>query len=157
MTALKTSREQWDLDFLALAEFWAKRRSKDPSTKCGAVIVRPDNTIASLGYNGFPKGLADKPEIWANREEKYKRVVHCEMNAILRAREPLAGYTLYVWPFLTCERCAVHVITAGIERVVYPFPTAEQLTRWGDSFKLAKDMYQEAGVALTGYPGGNDG
>ena len=50
--------EKWDRRFLALAEHVADW-SKDPSTKTGAVIVRPDRTIASMGYNGFPRGMAD--------------------------------------------------------------------------------------------------
>lgn len=141
-------RESWDVWFMGLAKYIATR-SKDPSTKCGAVIVRPDRTIAATGYNGFPRGISDAPELLANREEKYKRVIHCEMNAILTAREPLHGYTLYVWPFLTCERCAVHVIQAGIERVVAPQASPEHLQRWADSFRLARDLFQEADVEVV--------
>lgn len=145
------SRLNWDEWFLGLAEYTASR-SKDPSTKCGAVIVRPDRTIAALGYNGFPRGISDAEELLANREEKYKRVIHCEMNAILTAREPLPGYTLYVWPFLTCERCAVHVIQAGIKRVVAPEATTEQLARWADSFSLSLALFDEANVEVTILP-----
>lgn len=133
---------QWDLRFLALAEHIASW-SKDPSTKCGAVIVRPDKTIASVGYNGFPRGVPDKPEFLNNREEKYKRVVHAEMNAILNAREPLQGYTLYTWPFGTCERCAVHVIQAGISSVITIGTDNE---RWEESINNAWQLYHEAGV-----------
>ncbi|GHU49660.1 hypothetical protein FACS189459_1810 [Bacilli bacterium] len=32
------------------------QKSEDPSTIVGAVIVRPDNTIASTGYNGVMRG-----------------------------------------------------------------------------------------------------
>lgn len=147
-TELNLSRPSWDQWFLGLAEE-VSLRSRDPSTKCGAVIVRPDMTMAAFGYNGFPRGIEDKPELYENREEKYKRVIHCEMNAILSAREPLHGYTLYVWPFLTCEYCAKHVIQAGIKRVVAPPATDDQLTRWGESFKLALSFYEEAGVDVS--------
>lgn len=132
---------------MSLAQFYAQR-SRDPSTKCGAVIVRPDRTVAALGYNGFPRKIQDRLFLLENREEKYKRVVHCEMNAILAAREPLDGYTLYVWPFLTCERCAVHVIQSGISRVVAPPATKDQEGRWGSSFELAMSLYNEAGVEV---------
>ena len=144
-------REPWDDWLLGLAQY-TSTRSKDPSTQCGAVIVRPDNTIASLGYNGFPRGIADAPPLLANREEKYKRVIHCEMNALLTAREPLQGYTLYVWPFLTCERCAVHVIQAGIRRVVAPEATPAQLERWKDNFNLALELFGESGISVTILP-----
>lgn len=139
---------QWDLRFLELAKHVAGW-SKDPSTKCGAVIVRPDKTIASLGYNGFPRGILDKPEWLDNREEKYKRVVHAEMNAILNAFESLKGYTLYTWPFGTCERCAVHVIQTGIKRVVFPTATQELVKRWGDGLKIALNLYSDAGVSYS--------
>jgi len=124
------------------------RMSKDPSTQAGAAILRPDKTIAAKGYNGFPRRIEDKPELYFDRPKKYQRVVHCEMNAILTAREPLAGYVLFTWPFLTCERCAVHVIQAGIAAVVAPLQDAELNERWGDSFRVALDLYSEAGVEV---------
>jgi dCMP deaminase len=140
-----SERQGWDEFYVGLAQYMSTR-SKDPSTKCGAVIVRPDLTVAATGYNGFPRHIADRPELLADRTEKYKRVVHCEMNAILTAREPLEGYWLYVWPFVTCERCAVHVIQAGIRRVVAPQSTEP---RWAESFALAQELYNEAGVQVT--------
>lgn len=145
------ARPSWDEWFLGLAQY-VSTRSKDPSTKCGAAIVRPDKTIACVGYNGFPRNIADDPRLLADREEKYKRVVHCEMNAILTAREPLTGYTLYVWPFLTCERCAVHVIQAGIQRVVAPEASNEHLTRWAENFVLARTLFEEAGIGVLELP-----
>lgn len=142
-------RGDWGQWFLGLAEYVASR-SKDPSTKCGAVIVRPDKTVAALGYNGFPRGVKDEKRLLNNREEKYRRVVHAEMNAILTAKEPLHGYTLYTWPFLTCERCAVHVIQAGITKVIAPKATTkEQLERWGEAFMVTRDLYDEAGVTVV--------
>lgn len=140
-------RQTWDEYFLGIAEAVSKR-SKDPSTKCGAVIVRPDRTIAATGYNGFPRDIEDKPELLADREEKLKRVIHAEMNAILTAREPIKGYTLYTYPFLTCERCAVHVIQAGIVRVVAMPPNLEQIERWSHSLSLARKLYIEANVEV---------
>ena len=141
----KITMDKWDTRFLELAKHVAQW-SKDPSTKCGAVIVRSDKTIASMGYNGFPRGIEDSTDLLSNREEKYKRVIHAEMNAILTAREPLLDYTLYTWPFMTCERCAVHVIQAGIKRVVSLVPTGEQSERWGESFHTAQRLYDEAGI-----------
>jgi dCMP deaminase len=151
-------RQSWDEWFLGLAEYVSKR-SKDPSTQCGAVIARPDNTIASLGYNGFPRSIDDAQHLLRDRDEKYKRVIHAEMNAILNAREPLSGCTLYTWPFLTCERCAVHVLQAGIVRVVARPPSMDALERWHHSFKLARDLYREAGIVVVeekGYTNGHD-
>jgi len=52
------SLERWDRWFLDMAEF-VSGKSKDPSTKCGAVITRPDHTVVSMGYNGFPRGVEE--------------------------------------------------------------------------------------------------
>ena len=76
------SETSWDLSYLRLAKFWALERSKDPSTQCGAVLVRPDNSVAALAYNGFPIGVGDNPRHYEDREIKYSRVIHAEMNAL---------------------------------------------------------------------------
>lgn len=141
---------RWDRRFLTLADLVASW-SKDPSTKTGAVIVRPDRTIASVGYNGFPRGMRDDLALLKDREVKYSRTVHCEMNAILSARERLDGYSLYVMPFMTCDRCAVHVIQAGIRRVITVTATNDQLSRWGSSFERTRSYYEEAGVDVLEY------
>jgi dCMP deaminase len=143
-------RQTWDEWFVGLASYIATR-SKDPSTKVGAVIARRDNTIAACGYNGFPRYVEDHPGLLGNRDEKLKRVIHAEMNAILTAKEPLHGCTLYSTLF-TCERCAVHVIQSGITRVVAPAKAPEHLAaseRWKEAHALAEQLYSEANVEVT--------
>ena len=61
--------EDWDHFFLSMA-FLCARKSKDPSTKTGCVLVR-DRRILSTGYNGFPCGCLDAPELYDEREYKY--------------------------------------------------------------------------------------
>lgn len=51
----------WDDWFLGMAEYVASA-SKDPSTRTGCVIVRPDRTVGSVGYNGLPRGVHDQAE-----------------------------------------------------------------------------------------------
>ena len=70
----------WEMRFLELASTVAGW-SKDPSTKCGAVIC-DEKFIVSLGFNGFPAGCRDDKEIYLNRDRKYARVIHAEKNAI---------------------------------------------------------------------------
>lgn len=144
-------RNKWDWRFLDAAELisgW----SKDPSTKCGAVIVRPDNTIVSTGYNGFPKGCSDADEIYADRDLKLARVIHAEVNAILHAPEPVAGYTLYSWPPSigpSCDRCTAHIIQVGIARVVHVWKDDNEFaSRWSESIRRGLEMYEEAGVVV---------
>lgn len=142
-------RDKWDLRFLDMAKLVASW-SKDPSTKCGAVIVRPDRTIVSMGYNGFPKAHPDDGELIQNRDEKYGRVVHAEMNALLHAYQPVMGCSLYVTG-PTCDRCAAHIIQAGISRVVWPRQENDFTERWGVAFKRAVDQYLRSNVDVLEY------
>lgn len=137
----------WNHRFIEMAELVASW-SKDPSTKCGAVIVRPDKTVCSVGFNGFPMGCDDDPETYADRERKYARIIHAEANALLMAREPLHGYTMYNHP-ASCDRCAALIIQAGISRVVHRRPSAEFWGRWGEPIQRAMQMYEEAGVQVV--------
>lgn len=129
------------------------RRSRDPSTQVGAVILRPDKTVASVGFNGFPRGVSDDPAIYADRPRKYARTVHAELNAILNCRDlGMEGYTLYVSPLHPCCQCAAAIIQAGIKEVVYRTPEldGEAEARWEDSFREARQLFGEAGVPVVG-------
>ena len=140
------NRERMDAYGLAEARLSATM-SKDPSTQVGAAVLRPDGTLASKGWNGFPRGVADTPDRLNDRAVKYEIVVHAELNALLTAREPLAGCTIYT-TLHPCSRCAACIIQAGIRRVV---TVASDNPRFADSFKLAADLFAEAGVALDIY------
>lgn len=139
--------EKWDRRFLELSKHIAGW-SKDPSTKTGAVIVDKDRRIVSTGYNGFPKGMVDSPGRYADREFKYAHIVHCERNAILFARRPLDGCTLYTWPFASCTVCAAMVIQAGITRCVAPEIPEYLKERWAKDLAQTAAIFEEAGVAL---------
>lgn len=136
---------KWDHRFLDLALRIATW-SKDPSTKVGAVIVRPNRTLASIGFNGFPREVDDTPERLEDRATKLQFTLHAEMNAILSAAEPLVGYTLYVAPLIPCGNCAAAIVQAGIKRVVAFMPHIPE--RWEDSFAAGKAMFSEAKVEL---------
>lgn len=124
------------------------KRSKDPSTKVGAIIVRKDKTIASMGYNGFPKSMPDLDELYGERQEKYSRIIHAEMNALIHANESVSGYTLYTYPMIPCERCFVHMAQAGICRIVAPNVYGETLERWKDSFDKVRKYAIECNVVI---------
>lgn len=124
--------------------------SKDPSTQVGAVIVRPDRTIASVGYNGFPRGVSDDPDVLENRPAKYLRMVHAEANAILSAREPLHGCTLYVTPLHPCANCAGLIIQAGIVSVRYEVRLGDRADAWNDHYHATTEMFLEAHVEAHG-------
>lgn len=146
-----SAANKWDRRFLEMAEL-VSTWSKDPSTKVGAVIVRPDRTVASVGFNGFPRGCSDAAEFYADRDLKLSRVIHGEMNAILHAREPLHGYTLYSWPpgyGPSCDRCSAHIIQAGIKRVVHRMVGGDFASRWKEVSERGLQMYEEAGVEVV--------
>ena len=144
------SNEKWDLRFLNMAKH-ISQWSKDPSTKCGAVIVAPNRSIVSLGYNGFPRGMLDDLSLYVDRQVKYDRVVHCEMNAILSATQPVTGCTLYTWPLLSCPRCAVHTIQAGIVRCVSVTVPHDKVRRWNPEIQKSLEYFREAGVEVQIY------
>lgn len=137
--------DRWDFRFLSLSQHIAGW-SKDPSTKVGAVIVRPDRTIASLGFNGFARGVADLPERLSDRSSKLLLTVHAEENAILSAHERLQGFALYSSHF-PCDRCASRIVQAGIGRVV-AMTTKDYLERWAESVANSRVIFAEAGVMV---------
>ena len=143
------NHDKWDKRFLEMAEL-VSTWSRDPSTQCGAVIVRGKH-IVSVGFNGFPAGCADDEGLYENRELKYARILHAEMNAILSAKQDLTGCTIYVHPMLPCSRCAASIIQAGISTVVAIDPTDDMKARWAESLKLSTDMFHEAGVEWKSY------
>ena len=141
--------EKWDKRFLTLAEHIASW-SKDPSTKCGAVIVS-GKKIISVGYNGFPAGCKDDNALYQNRDRKYLRVIHAEQNAIYTAREnlELLECTIYIHPLPPCAQCAAAIIQVGIKRVVAPKIIDKELQkRWNNSIIETNAMFNEAGVLL---------
>jgi dCMP deaminase len=140
---------RWDLSFLVDAKFEATR-SKDPSTQVGAVIVRPDLTTASKGYNGLPRGVNDSKDRLTDRNLKYPMTVHAELNAITTSKEALDGYTIYT-SLPPCASCAGAIIQSGIRRVVTIKPSQDKIDRWGTSFTLMELMFQEARVELNFY------
>ena len=126
---------------MSLAELVATW-SKDPSTQVGAVITDSKNRVISLGFNGYPRGVEDRNE---SREEKLRKMIHAEENAIFFAQRDLAGATLYV-THPPCARCAAKIVQAGIELVVSQDPGDGFVHRWYEDMVAAQEMFHEAGV-----------
>lgn len=133
---------KWDDRFLSLAKT-VSTWSKDPSTGVGAVIVDAQHRVVSLGFNGFPRGIKDDERL-SNRTQKYEITIHAELNAILFAKHPLDGCTMYVYPLPPCGRCAAMVAQSGISRIV-SLDVKEE--RWKESCGLGQNILKEAGVA----------
>ena len=109
----KSQRLSWQEYALQLASVAAKR-SEDPYLKVGACVLRHDNSVAAVGYNGAPPNI----EIdWTNRDERRKRVVHAEINA-LRYVKPYECYLL-ACTHLPCNDCLRSIASYGITDVVF--------------------------------------
>jgi dCMP deaminase len=147
---LAEAPDKWDVRWLGLAKY-ISTFSKDPSTQVGAVLVK-DRRVISLGFNGFPQGMSDDPALYANREEKYSRVVHGEVNALIFAGRQVDGATLYTWPFAPCDRCAVQMLQAGIRLFVFPRLAPDKEERWGVSLKRSKQFFHEVGAVWVELP-----
>ena len=140
--------EEWVTYYLGMAEY-VSRKSKDPSTRCGCVIVRPDKTLCSIGFNGFPSAIKDDPVLLNNRDQKYKFVVHAEDNAFKHSRDvDMTGYSLFVYPFMPCPHCALDIVSNGIKNV-YTRPTPDdKKARWNEKFKVTQEIFYEGSVDL---------
>jgi dCMP deaminase len=137
---------KWDRRFIDLACLVASW-SRDESTKCGCVIADVKNRIISVGFNGFARGVLDLPERYADRETKYRLVLHSEVNAVLFSGRDIAGCTAYVVPMPPCSRCAAVLVQSGITRVVTVELPADKAERWGDDVLLTMKQFREAEVA----------
>jgi dCMP deaminase len=140
---------KWTRRYLDIAKEVATW-SKDPSKKIGAIAVGDKGQILSQGYNGFPRGVKDTSARYDVREDKYKYVVHGEMNAIYNACNSgvsLNGATLYVTGLPVCSECAKGIIQVGINKVIMEYPK-DIPDFWRDSMKLTTKMFQEAGVTF---------
>lgn len=147
----------WDSYFMGVAKMVAMR-SKDPSCKVGACIIR-DNKILSTGYNGFPRGLSDKDYPWTKGLEdetknKYFYVVHAELNAILNSDNIVSGSTLYVTKF-PCNECCKAIIQSGIKNVIYDDSIEDVDLVKDKKVVAAMKMLYDAGISVDRYKSKN--
>jgi len=136
--------------YMRVAEAMATK-SKDPSTQVGAVLVRPNMTVASLGFNGFPRRMFDDPDLLSNparREEKLMCMVHAESNALRNSTDGnTEGYHMVVTRH-PCAPCALEISSSGITDVWYRV-NREFETRWADSLANAKLIFEKNGISLN--------
>jgi len=143
-------RPDWTRYFMTMA-YLAASRSKDESTHAGSIIVRPDNTIVSSGYNSPIRGM-EIEEIPKTRPEKYFYMEHSERNAIFAAAKNeggLDGCRLYV-NFLPCSDGARAIVQTGITEVIVhkegqaAFDEASGITggEWDSSHAAALNLFK---------------
>jgi dCMP deaminase len=139
---------RWDKRYLNLAGHIAAW-SKDPSKKVGAIAVGSKGQVLAQGYNGFPRKINDSAVLYNNKESKYERVVHAEMNCIYNATyngTSLDGSTMYIHGLPVCSECAKGIIQVGVKRVVTTAIDEATPEKWIKSTELTKQLFMEAGV-----------
>ncbi len=142
---MKKDNLSWDEYFMGLAIF-TSFRSKDPSSKVGAVIVDNHNHIVGTGYNGFVAGIDETKLSWSREGEfmntKYPYVVHAEANAILNAiKSDLSDCRIYI-TLSSCNECAKLIAQKGIKKVYYLLDKYPEL----DTFVAAKKIFTLKGI-----------
>lgn len=141
----------WDVYFMRLS-YETALKSRDPSTKFGAIIVR-DKRPVLFGYNGLPPGVKDLPERY-QRPEKYKWVVHAEENVIACGAKfgiSTEGTSLYI-PAMPCAKCASMIVAAGISKLILHRPAVEIFSRvspYGTENTISLTNFEEAGIVIS--------
>lgn len=145
----KFERPDWDTYFMGLA-IMASKRSADPTTQHGSVIVAKDNRIISTGYNSYLAGLdhEDLPNCrydpdFPNSQQanKYRWIQHSEDNAIDNSMIDLRT-TPDTRIYITgrpCLNCAQRLIRSKITHWIM----LERGDRWGCQ-SLESDPYGDA-------------
>lgn len=150
----------WDQFFMSMAYF-VSMKSKDPSSRIGAILVGPENEVLSLGYNGLPRGVKDDLEEREERPIKYAFYEHGERNAIYNAARTgvqTVGSKCYTQG-TPCADCARALIQAGIREVIVDYRWDENPKRsgsraaWLKSAEVSLAMFKETGVKLRVYRG----
>ena len=137
------------IKYFNLAKFQSELFSKDPNKKvCALFIASETFQIISTGYNGIPRGINENEERW-KRPEKYKYVVHAEVNGIYNSS--LNGVSLKnslcIVTLFPCTECSKALIQVGIKSVYTIKPDFFHI-RWGDDFKHSYKLLEEANINI---------
>lgn len=111
------NRPSWQRTYFDIAKTVAKR-SLDPHTKVGAVIVK-NGVVVGTGYNGAPRGFKLRFDWYT--EEKYLYVIHAELNAIANAQASgvsVVDADIYL-TLSPCHDCIKLLIQNQIKNVYY--------------------------------------
>ena len=157
---IQTNQQKWDKYFFEIIKV-ISTKSKDSSTKVGAIIVSQNNEIISTGFNGFPRGVVDDPLVVPeryNRDTKLLFTAHAESNSIFAAARrgiPLEGCKIYV-EFTPCSECMKAIIQSGIAEIILngdspTFNNKALYERWRNHFVCSKTMAREANILIRVY------
>lgn len=136
-------------DSILIASYEEALNSPDPSTQNGAILLQ-DTVIIGRGYNDFPYGIDQK--YWTgSKDDKYARVCHAEVSAILDAAR--LGNSTYnatlVCGWAACSNCAKYIALAGVKELVrHPYAANTKGMSWLDDCIIGDEIMQAAGVDI---------
>ncbi len=106
-------------NYMDIAEA-VSQRSHDAETKVGSLLVNNANgAIIATGFNGFARKVDDS-KLPTTRPEKYRFIVHSEMNLIANCAKngiSMDNCTLYC-TLTPCESCMRMLWQCGITDVI---------------------------------------
>jgi deoxycytidylate deaminase len=127
-------RAGWPKVMMAFAEA-AATRSRDATTRVGAVVCTPAWRVVGTGYNGPPAGSPDALPMAG--PERHGWVIHAEENAILQAGWALGGRPAGCLLFSTLRPCAACVLRAAHAGIGAIFYGADELSPEQEASALA--------------------
>lgn len=131
-------------------------KSKDQSTKIGAVVVDNDNTVRAIGFNSFPRGINDDLSERQEKPHKYFYFAHAERNSVYnsaRTGVSLKDCRMYT-PGFPCSGCAISIIQSGIKEVILCSEWSKKNSaKWSEEAAASKEMFDEAGVKVRYWTG----
>ena len=108
-------RPTWPKYALNLARA-AATRSEDPYLKVGACVLRADNSVAGIGYNGAPAGININ---WTDRDQRRAHVLHAELNALRYCTTADTRDGLLAVTHMPCRECLKTIAAYRIQEIVY--------------------------------------
>ena len=115
-----TARAEWPTVMLMMSAA-ISTRSRDETTKVGAVVAGPDWNVLGSGFNGNPRGAPDA-DLPTSGSARHVWVVHAEVNSMLHAAMASGGRLEGCRLFSThraCEGCLKMAAHLGIKEATY--------------------------------------
>lgn len=142
-----------DKEYLELTDAIAKK-SKDRSTKIGALLLHIPTEHMIVGWNDIPVAVKDTDER-RERPAKYFYTEHAERNVIfsaVRQNVPIPECVLYT-KGVPCADCARATLLTGIKKIVVwkrgSGLETEARNSWGDSIEAGRNILTEGGVEIV--------
>lgn len=128
-------------------------RSRDRSKKVAAIAFGSGETILSTGYNGFPRGVDERPDDRHERPMKYIWTSHAEENMVANAARTgtsLDGSKVLLYGLPPCSTCARLMVQAGVAEILVITDKGMTISqKWTEDQVFSRQILEEGNVKLT--------